>query len=231
MSYIHRTIPVFLALWLSPQAWADFWDPYAPDDKTRYVQAELGSVPVEPVNPAGTEPEATASASVHTFGLVLQRAEQTGQFQYGLEGGIRLGYGSNRSMFVRLAGTGSSVEVRSDLWTGDFTFGGFFSVSVADRLRFYASSGPALYWGRASGGDRDTSVAQANGPAVTIDLTDNGDDLGVAWYARAGAEWMFSPSTHIGFSVRKLDARLDFGSRGRVHMDEPSYLVTLGYVY
>ncbi|MDQ2075857.1 hypothetical protein [Marinimicrobium sp. ABcell2] len=228
--YRHALL-VLPMLCLSPLASADFWDPFASPDQRRYVQAELGSVPVEPVHPTGTEPAATASASVRTFGLVLQRAEQSGQFQYGLEGGIRAGYGSNREMFVRLAGTGSSVKVRSDLWMGDLTFGGFFSIRAAERLRFYVSSGPALYWGRASGGDRDTSVAQANGPAVVIDLTENGDDLGVAWYARAGVEWMFSPRTHIGVSVRKMDARMDFGSRGRVHMDEPSYLVTLGYVY
>lgn len=211
--------------------WADVHDPLDADPYVRYVQGELGRVSVEPMSPAGSVPQSTASESVYSFGLVIQRAERPGTFQYGWEGGVRLGYGSNRSMFVYLADTGSSVGVKSDLWTADVTFGGFASASLANRVRFYVSAGPVVYWGRASGADQDTTVAQGEGTAVTIDLTDSGDDVGATWYARAGAEWMFSPNIHVGVSVRKVDARLDFGQRGRVHMDEPSYLLTLGYVY
>lgn len=219
-----------LLVWNAP-TWASDQDPFDSGDYIRYVQAELGSAPIEPVNPKNTAPEFTASESVYSFGLVVQRAQQPGPVQYGLEGGMRVGYGNNRRMFVHLAGSGSSMQVRSDLWTADLTFGAFFSLSVAERIRFYLSAGPALYWGRASGVDRDTQAAQEGRTAVIIDLSDNGDDVGVAWYARAGAAWMFSPNTHIGVSVRKMDARLDFGRRGRVHMDEHSWLLTLGYVY
>lgn len=226
-----RAIVLVGMLGFTSLLWAEVHDPFVSDDYIRYVQAELGSVSVEPVSPAGTAPRLTASESVYNFGLVIQRTEQPGPVQYGWEGGIRVGYGSNRSMFVRLGGSGSSVQVRSDLWTADITFGAFASVRAADRLRVYISAGPSVYWGRASGANQDTTVAQAGGTAVIIDLTENGDDLGAAWYARAGAEWMFSPSTHVGVSVRQMDARLDFGRRGRVHMDEPSYLLTLGYVY
>lgn len=216
-------------LYLSASALAHAQGPLIDDNYLRYVQAELGKASVKPVNPAGTAPTLTASESVYSFGLVVQRTAQPGPFQYGWEGGVRVGYGSNRSMFVHLAGTGSSLQIRSDLWTADLTFGAFASVRAADRLRFYVSAGPSLYWGRASGADQDTT--EADGRAVTIDLTENGDDLGAAWYARAGAEWMFSPNTHVGVSVRKMDARLDFGRRGRIRIDEPSYLLTLGYVY
>ena len=226
-----RAVTCTAVLYLSASAWAGAHAPFVSDNYIRYVQAELGRVSVEPVSPSGTAPRFTASESVYNFGLVIQRAEQPGPVQYGWEGGIRVGYGSNRSMFVHLAGSGSSVQVRSDLWTADITFGAFASVRVADRLRVYISAGPSVYWGRASGAGQDTTVAQAGGTAVTIDLSENGDDLGAAWYARAGAEWMFTPNTHVGVSVRKMDARLDFGRRGRVYIDEPSYLLTLGYVY
>lgn len=225
------SVVLFGALGCVRAVWAEPLDPFVADDYIRYVQAELGSTSVKPVSPTATAPRLTASESVYNFGLVIQRAEQPGSFQYGWEGGIRVGYGSNRSMFVHLAGSGSSVQVQSDLWMADITFGAFGSVRVVDRLRFYISAGPSVYWGRASGASQDATVAQAGGTAVTIDLTENGDDLGAAWYVRAGAEVMFSANTHVGVSVRQLDARLDFGRRGRVHVDEPAYFLTLGYVY
>lgn len=211
---------------------ADPWPSSQSSGRQYYVQALLGSVPVDTVTPAGTSPSRVQSESVHTLGLAVQRANQFGRTQYGVEWGARLGYGSNRDLFVRVAGSSSSVQIQSDLWTGDLSLGGFASFRPSPRSRLYLSSGPVLYWGRLSGDDEpDDSDDPAEGSGVVLDLTDDGDDLDVTWYARAGVEFTLTPRVNLGLSVRQMDGRLYFGDRGRIRMDGPSYLLTLGYDY
>lgn len=171
--------------------------------------------------------------SIHTLGYHLHSAHNRGQLQYGLEGAVYIGWDSQRDYRIVLGGEQTSVSVRSDFRSGDVSFGVFTSIKPVPGLRLYSGLGPSLYWGRLPRyQNRDSGQYQSisSGPLI-IDNQKNRYDLGVALYARVGAEVIFPNGTSLGFAARKLDATLSFGEHGRVRLGEPQYLFTVGYYY
>lgn len=177
-------------------------------------------------------PQIQPIRSIHTFGYHLQSPQRSGMLEYGLEGGIYLGYDSQRTYRVVLASGQSSVNIRSHFWNGDVSAGVFASINPLPGLRFYTGVGPSLYWGQLRRPEAHTSSNSDTGTGVAtivIDNRRNRYDVGLGLYARAGVEVLFANGTSLGFAVRQLDATLGFGVSGRVRLREPQYLLTVGY--
>ncbi len=75
-----------------------------------------------------------------------------------------------------------------------------------DRLRVYASAGPALMFGLA---DDERSEILATG-SRTIIIDDSESSFGVGGYARAGIEYRFGLFDSVGVQVRGVRSELDF---------------------
>lgn len=176
-------------------------------------------------------------SSIHTLGYHMHSAHNRGMLQYGLEAGAHIGW-NNSSYRIRLGDGRSSMSIRNDFRSGDFLFGVFTSFKPVPGLRFYGGTGPAVYWGRMPRVDgynnnypHDEEYHSIGTDGLVIDNQSHRYDIGLALYARAGAELIFRNGASIGFVVRKLDATLAFGKHGRVRLREPQYLFTMGYHY
>lgn len=221
------------ALWSVPvSAQYSYSTSRMPHSPTRYVQGTLGRFDVYS---RGRETEASTSEtewkrSFNSVGFVGQLASDHGDFQYGLEVGAQVGYDSNSGYTLRLAGSNSQVRVRSEQWLGDFSLGGFVSFRPESWLRFYASAGPALYWGRVGSPDYYYDDARDRN-RLSVDLTGEERDLKLVPYARLGLEVTVNRKINLGINVRRLNGELDFGRWGRTTLDEPAYMLTIGYHY
>lgn len=199
---------------------------------TRYVQATVG---IFDTYSRGRETEASTPVtdgerSFDTFGFVSQLASERGDFQYGMEVGAQVGLNSNSGYRLFLAGRNSQVRISSEQWLGDFSLGGFVSLRPVDWLRVYASAGPALYWGRVGSPDYYYDDA-SDGNRLSVDLTGEEWDLTLAPYARFGLEVTINRKINLGISVRRLQGELDFDRWGRTELNEPAYMLTIGYHY
>lgn len=171
---------------------------------------------------------------LRSLGFTLQTPMNHGKIQYGWEGGATLAYERNTTFFLQIDGGASgSVSIDSDLWTGDFSAGGFISAMPVDWLRFYLSAGPQLYWGLVKSDSDEVEIEpyeqNSNGSTIVIDTSRDDSDFGAGLYARAGVDLMLPNGLIVGASVRQTTTELDFSGHGGVNLQEPLYQLTLGH--
>ena len=150
--------------------------------------------------------------------------------RFGLEGG---GLVSWKSDSVRLSsiGGGLRIELENELLAFEVFCGGVLSVSPVPRVRLYVAGGPTLAWARLRNDD-DTAEALPTpaGGGIVIDLNSREDDFSAALYARTGVEIDVGNDIAVGVSARYVDHEFDFGSSGRLQVDEVQWFLTVGAV-
>lgn len=218
---------------LAGSAWANpavfYRDALAPE---RYAYATLGVGDVSVSHPE-VHPR-LSDFSLNRFGFYVQIPHNREALQYGSEWGINLGYDRNHELSFQATGDSARISVRSELWMGDASLGGFVSVRPNRSWRLHLSGGPALFWGRMGrespsrvrtgfGGSDDASVS------INYDRLDGGSDLTLGSYIQTGVEFVSSPSMTVGLSLRYTQARLRFSDQRRLDLTGPTYALTLGY--
>jgi|GEM_PF-3241902 len=199
----------------------------------RYAFATLGVTHLESHRWEHDRPR--ISQRLHRFGFNVQMPQNRGSLQYGTEVGFNLGYDNNHDIFVRLAGEGSTIRVRSDLWLADASLGVFFSVRPSSDFRLYLGGGPGVYWAQQGGGRGSRSEAgTSTGVSIRHDRRSGYNAWQLGSYMQAGLEVILSPRTTFGFNVRQNNVTLHFGNPGEanhsaIRMRSPQYAFTLGY--
>ena len=203
----------------------------------KYAQFMVGGQPLDDAWVLTDEDGVSYVADIDSMRLVgfsLQAPLNKGRFEYGFEGAGYVGYDSDRKVFVRVSGQDSFVKIDSDLWTGDFSVGGFISIKPNSWMRFYAGAGPSILLGKISRDDEsnvennDGSVASGD---IFIDTRNDNFDSNFAVYGRVGAEVIFPNGFILGVSARQVNADLDFGGNGKVDFNTPQYFLTLGQYF
>lgn len=172
---------------------------------------------------------------LRSLNFTIQTPMNHGKLQYGWEAGASLAYERNTTLFLKVdGGATGSVSVDSDLWTGDFSAGGFISLAPTNWLRFYVSAGPQLYWGLVKSDDEVevepySPGAPNNTATITIETSKDNSDFGAGLYARTGIDLIFPNGFILGASVRQTTTELDLSGHGDVDLQEPLYQLTLGH--
>ncbi len=154
-----------------------------------------------------------------------------GWFRYGFEGGGLIAWKSDGTRFY---GTGNSlrVEIDNEFLSFEVFMGGRLSMALAPGLRLFVAAGPSLAWARLKNDDDEAEVLPASvnsgGTSVFIDLNEEEDDFSARFYARAGLSFELDNGFTFGASARYADHRFDFGSSGKVKLDEVQWFLTLG---
>ena len=148
--------------------------------------------------------------------------------RFGFEGGGLVSWKSRSLRFSSIGG-GLRIEVENELLAFEVFGGGVLSVSPVPRLRLYVAAGPALAWARLRNDD-DTAEAQpaTSGSGIVIDLNSREDDFSAALYGRAGVEVEVGNGIALGVSARYVDHEFDFGSSGRLQLDQVQWFLTVG---
>jgi hypothetical protein len=154
-----------------------------------------------------------------------------GWFRYGFEGGGLIAWKNDGTRFF---GTGNSlrVEIDNQFLSFEVFMGGRLSMALAPGLRLFVAAGPSLAWARLKNEDEEAEVSpsatNSGGTSIFIDLNEEEDDFSARLYARGGLEFEFANGFTIGASARYADHRFDFGSSGKVKLDEVQWFLTLG---
>jgi len=154
-----------------------------------------------------------------------------GWFRYGFEGGGLISWKSDGTRFY---GTGNSlrVEIDNEFVSLEVFMGGKLSLGLAPGLHLFVAAGPSLAWARLKNEDEEAEVSpsatNSGGTSIFIDLNEEEDDFSARFYARGGLEFEFANGFTIGASARYADHRFDFGSSGKVKLDEVQWFLTLG---
>lgn len=222
-------------LFFSYSSNADIWTPSIKQYPKHYAQLMLGSQSLDEswyvLDNEGDYYVADVEA-VRYLGFAVQRVHQLNSaLEYGFEGAVQVGYDSHRKLFIRLGSETSMVDIDSSLWTGDFSAGTVFGFKPAPWLRLFVAAGPSVYWGQLSHGDsadgerdgRDTTSGR-----IVIDTRSDDYHIGVAFYSRAGVEFIFDNGFVLGASVRQLNAQLNFDRNGSIDIDQPHYSLIIG---
>lgn len=174
---------------------------------------------------------------LRSLAFTLQTPLNHGVFQYGWEGAGSIAYERNVTVFLYVnGGATGTISVDSDLWTGDFSAGGFVSLEPTSWLRFYASAGPQIFWGLVDSKDDEVSIDSypqtgARGSSIVINTSSSDSDLGVGIYARAGVDLILPNGFILGGSIKQTNTELNFSGHGSVDLTEPFYQLTLGHKF
>jgi hypothetical protein len=146
----------------------------------------------------------------------------------GFEGGGLVSWKSRSLSFSSIDG-GLRIEVENELLAFEVFAGALLSVSPIPRVRLYAAAGPSLAWARLRNDDESAEVLPvASGSGIVIDLNSREDDFSAALYARAGLEIEVANGFAVGVSARYVDHEFDFGSSGRLRVDDVQWFLTVG---
>jgi hypothetical protein len=150
--------------------------------------------------------------------------------RYGFEGG---GLVSWKSESFRFSSTdnGLRVELDNELFSFEVFMGGILSLEPVPGLRLYLASGPAIAWMRLNNDEDEAEVlpsAATGGSRIVIDLSDSEDDFSLALYGRAGIEYEFPNGFILGASARYVEHDFDFGTSGKLQLEEVQWFLTFG---
>ncbi len=203
-----------------------------PRPETAYVQSWLGAVDTDQNWQLDGEP--TGDSFIGDLGT-LPYVGGAGsrmwgdRFRYGFEGGGLVAWESD---VVEFSGTGNGLRVVLDnqLYSFEVFMGGMLSAELLPGFRLSVSGGPTLAWARLKNEDEQAEVLPSalNGNIIVIDLNSHEDDFSAALYARAGVEYELDNGFTFGVSARYVEHTFDFGSSGKLKLDEVQWFLTLG---
>lgn len=151
------------------------------------------------------------------------------RLRYGFEGG---GLVSWKNDSVRFFGSNNAVtvQIENELLSFEVFMGALLALEPIRGFRLYVAAGPALAWARVNNDDARAEVLPTplNGSSIYIDLSASEQDLSAVLYGRAGMELEFPGGITAGISARYADHEFDFGSAGRLELDEVQWFLTLG---
>jgi hypothetical protein len=149
----------------------------------------------------------------------------SGVWQIGYEGGGLASWKNETTHFrgVSSGGTAVQVQFRNQFFLFGVFMGGVVAVRPAPWVRLYAAGGPSLTWAWVEDDDNNASQSSTN-----IDSFGSQNDGSFTGYARAGVDFVMKDGFMFGASVRYANDEFDFDGAGKLKLDSPLYLLTLG---
>ena len=150
----------------------------------------------------------------------------SGMWQIGYEGGGLASWKNDTTHFrgVSSGGTAVQVEFKNEFFMFGVFMGGVVAVRPAPWLRIYAAGGPSLTWAWV----QDDNGNNASQTATTINTHGTKNDGSFTAYGRAGIDFVMKDGFMFGVSVRYANDEFDFDEAGKLKVDDPLYLLTLG---
>jgi len=166
-------------------------------------------------------------STLPTGGIEGEYVFYRGWVHAGLNPGGSLSWKNNDTRFsggfTQQTGGTLRVELDNSLFLFELHLGGYVRGRLHERITTYAAAGPMIMYG--SHDVEDESVEPA-GSELDLSQSD-ASDINIGYYARAGIDFEFRDSRHLGFGIRYLSTELDFDDTvGKVDIEGPQYVLT-----
>jgi hypothetical protein len=187
------------------------------------ASAQLGVTFYDTLERSGGEnPLSSGSGSldaVPAIGATWAQVFGSARVDWGLEGGGTMGYRTGNGAVESDLG-GGQVDVDLDLFAFDVYGGAFVSTPVGDRVRLYASAGPAVQIASFSQEGFDSTAME--------EISQSGSGLGLGYYARGGIEFFTAGQLAMGLTLRWIDTQTSIDENlGRLDLSGLQVFFTL----